>query len=138
MLRRLSAALVVAVIATACGGFTDPSNNQTETFSGTVQPLGATSHLYTVSNSGEFSISVTAITPGNVFLGVGYGQPGANGACGLIQNNVINQSQIGRTALSGQILIKGQYCVAILDPALLANIAALPVPETYTVQVRHP
>ena len=138
MLNRRSAVLLIALLVSACGGFTDPSNNQTETFSGTVQPLGATSHQYTVSNSGEFTISVTAITPGNVFLGVGYGQPAANGNCGLIQNNVINQSQVGKTALSGQILIKGQYCVAILDPALLANIAALPVPETYTVQVKHP
>ena len=138
MLRRLSIALLVAVIATACGGFTDPSNNQTETFTGTVQPLGATSHAYTVTNSGEFTISVTSVTPGNVFVGVGYGQPGANGSCGLIQNNVINSTQIAKTALSGQVLIKGQYCVAVLDPALLASIAPLPVAQSYTVQVKHP
>ena len=135
---RLSAALIIVSIAAACGGFTDPSNNQTETFNGTVQPLGANSHPYTVSNSGEFTISVTSVTPGNVFLGVGYGQPGANGSCGLIQSNVINSTQIGKTALSGQVLIKGQYCVAVLDPALLTSIAPLPVGETYTVQVKHP
>ena len=135
---RLSAALLIVWIATACGGFTDPSDNQTETFTGTVQPLGANSHPYTVSNSGEFTISVTSVTPGNVFLGVGYGQPGANGSCGLIQSNVINSTQIGKTALSGQILVKGQYCVAVLDPALLTSIAPLPVGESYTVQVKHP
>ena len=138
MPRRLSAALLLVLIATACGGFTDPSDNQTETFTGTVQPLGANSHPYTVSNLGEFTISVTSVTPGNVFLGVGYGQPGANGSCGLIQSNVINSTQIGKTALSGQILIKGQYCVAVLDPALLTSIAPLPVGESYTVQVKHP
>ena len=135
---RLSAALIIVSIAAACGGFTDPSNNQTETFNGTVQPLGADSHLYTVSNSGEFTISVTSVTPGNVFLGVGYGQPGANGSCGLIQSNVINSTQIGKTALSGQVLIKGQYCVVVFDPSGLAGITPLPVAESYTVQVKHP
>ena len=135
---RFSAALIIVLIATACGGFTDPSNNQTETFTGTVQPLGADSHTYTVSNSGEFTISITAITPGNVFLGVGYGQPGANGSCGLIQSNVINSTQIGRTALSGQVLVKGQYCVVVFDPSGLAGITPLPVAESYTVQVKHP
>ena len=135
---RLSAALVIALVLTACGGFTDPSNNQTETFTGTVQPLGANVHAFTMSNSGEFTISITSVTPGNVFLGVGYGQPAANGSCGLIQSNVINSTQIGRTALSGQVLIKGQYCVVVFDPSGVAGTTPLPVAESYTVQVKHP
>ena len=138
VLRRLSAVLLIAVLAGACGGFTDPSQNQTETFTGIVQPLGANVHAFTISNSGEFTISITAITPGNVFLGVGYGQPAANGSCGLIQSNVVSSAQIGRTALSGQVIIKGQYCVVVFDPSGIAGVAPLPVAESYTVQVKHP
>ena len=69
-------------------------------------------------------------------LGVLYGQPSGAG-CGIIQNNVISSSNVGRTALSGSIIIKGQYCVQLFDPINSVG-APLAVAQNYTVQVSHP
>jgi hypothetical protein len=135
---RLAAALVVSLAACSCGGPTDPSKNQTETFSGSVQPLGVASNTFNVSNLGEISVSLTSLTPGNIALGIGYGQPSGNG-CGLIQSNAVGNTNIGRTVLTGQILIKGTYCVSVFDPSgVLLNIAPWTVAQNYGVSVSHP
>jgi hypothetical protein len=81
-------------------------------------------------------VSVTAITPGNTFLGVLYGQAAGSG-CAAIQQNVASSSNLGRTVLSGQIIIKGTYCVQVFDPVNLVG-TPLTVAQNYTVQVSHP
>src|SRR5207244_3441590 len=84
---RLAAWLFVVGAAASCGGPTDPSQNKTETFTGSVQPFGVGAvHPFNVPNLGEITVSVTAISPGNTFMGVGYGQPSGN-FCSLIQQN---------------------------------------------------
>jgi hypothetical protein len=134
---RLAAALGLGLMALSCGGPTDPSKNTVETFSGSVQPLNfGPLHTFNVPNLGEITVTVTSITPGNTFLGVLYGQPTGN-ACGIIQNNIISSSNVGRTALSGSIIIKGQYCVQLFDPVNSVG-APLTVAQNYTVQVSHP
>jgi hypothetical protein len=138
MMNRLAAALVVAVVACSCGGPTDPSKNQTDAFSGSVQPLQVAYHTFNVSNLGEITVTLSSLVPGNVALGVGYGQPAGNG-CGLLQSNAVSNTNIGRTVLTGQILIKGTYCVAVFDPSgVLLNIAPWTVAQTYGVSVSHP
>ena len=134
---RLAAAMIVGLVASACGGPTDPSQNVTDTFSGSVQPFQAGPvHTFNIPNLGEFSVSLTAITPGNTFLGVLYGQPSGSG-CTAIQQNVASSSNLGRTVLTGQIIIKGTYCVQAFDPVNLTG-SPLTVAQNYTLQVRHP
>ena len=142
MAQRFAIALLVALAATSCGGGpVDPSKNQVETRSGIVQPslIDVPLPPFTISNLGEFSVVVTALTPGNVFVGVGWGQWTGSG-CGLIpgQTNIVSSANIGRTVLSGQIFIKGDYCVAIFDGSLSFGSPPLTVAQNYTIQVSHP
>ena len=135
---RLAAALMAALVASACGGPVSPSQNVTEpAFSGSVQPFSfGPIHTFNVPNLGEITVTVTSITPGNTFLGVLYGQPAGN-SCGVIQSNIVSSGNLGRTALSGSIIIKGQYCVQVFDPVNSVG-APLSLPQNYTLQVRHP
>ena len=134
---RLAALGCAVLVMSSCSGPTDPSQNQSERFTGSVQPFGAgIVHPFTISNLGEITVSVTAITPGNTFLGIGYGQPNAN-FCGLIQQNVVSSANLGRTALSGSIIIRGNYCVQVFDPVALTG-TPLTVPQNYTLTVSHP
>ena len=134
---RLAAALMVALVASACGGPTDPSKNTTDSFSGSVQPLNTGPvHTFSVPNLGEITVSVTTITPGNTFLGVLYGQLAGNN-CQPIQQNVASSSNLGRTVLTGQIILKGTYCVVAFDPINLVG-TPLTVVQNYTLQVSHP
>jgi hypothetical protein len=142
MAHRIALALLVALAASACGGGpVDPSKNTVETRSGTVQPLSidVPTPPFTVSNLGEFSISMTALTPGNVFVGVGWGQ-WSGSSCGLIagQTNIVGSATINRTVLSGQIFVKGDYCVAVFDASSTFGSAPLTVAQNYTIQVSHP
>jgi hypothetical protein len=134
MKKALAAAILVALSALACGGPTDPSKNTVESFTGTVNPTETKIHQFNVANTGEISVTLTAFTPGNAFIGVGYGQFGG-GSCALVQSNTATNTNVGRTVLSGQILVKGSYCLAVFD---LTNIAPLTVPENYTFEVSHP
>jgi hypothetical protein len=140
MAQRLAFALWVALAVASCGGGpVDPSQNVTTPFSGTVQPLGFSDAVhFTVSNLGEFTVTLTSLTPGNVFVGIGWGQWNGS-SCGLIQGqtNVVSNANIGRGVLAGQIFIKGEYCVAVFDPV---NFGAPPltVAQNYAGQVNHP
>ena len=137
MMARLAAAVCLGLMTCACGGPTDPSKNTVDTFQGGVQPLSfGPVHSFSVPNLGEITVSVTTVTPGNTFLGVLYGQPAGSG-CGIIQTNIISSSNVGRTALSGSIIVKGQYCVQLYDPVNSVG-APLAVAQNYTVQVSHP
>jgi hypothetical protein len=137
MIARSVAALVVAACAASCGGPTDPSQNKVDSFTGSVQPLNVGPvHTFNVPNLGEITVTVATISPGNTFLGVAYGQPNGN-LCSAIQQNVVSSSNLGRTALSGSIILKGNYCVQLYDPVNLTG-SALAVAQNYSVNVSHP
>ena len=135
----LGAALlaVAAFITISCGGsVTDPSQNQTETFNGTITPvkLGGNGqgqqHNFNVSAGGEYTIKVTAMTPTfssnfGVYLGSGSG-------CGVPVNQSLT-AIVGVQALTGPIFQTGQYCVIVSDYYNLMTAV-----ETYTVTVQHP
>ena len=134
----LAALLAVVAVTAACGGPTNPSQNATDMFSGSVQPLSlGPIHTFNVPNLGEITVTVNSITPGNTFLGVKYGQPAGND-CLAIQQNVVSSSNLGRTALSGSIIVKGTYCVVLFDPIGLIGGAPLTVAQNYSVTVSHP
>jgi len=131
-----AAALALAgFITVSCGGITDPSKNQTETFNGTVTARGGQSapSWFNVSNTGEFTVKVTSMTPSfSSQFGVYYGQGDGGSQCGAIfQNNQF--ATVNSPALSGQIL-KGLYCVVVYD-----FFSTFPTTgESFTLTVSHP
>ena len=129
--------LVVAVTfgAVSCGSVTAPSDNVTDTFSGTLEPRGLRIHPFSVSNSGEVEVKITSLTPNaNVFLGTVVGQPQSDGACGFSPLLSPNEfSTVNIASVVGPIQ-KGNWCVAIYDP-LPGRLAAA---TSYTLQVKHP
>ena len=65
-MRAACVAVVLAVaglLTVSCNGLVDPSNNVTETFSGSVSPQGYDFHLFSVSKNGEITIKVTGLAP---------------------------------------------------------------------------
>ena len=131
-MRVRSAALALAfagLFSTSCGGVVDPSKNQTETFSGTLNLLDAKVFSFDVNHGGEFSVKLTQLSPTVTAIvllrwGVAVGSD-----CSPIQQNnaVLNQ-----TALAGAVLQTGRYCV------LIGDIGFLTVPQTFTISVSHP
>ena len=127
-----AAAFVFAVLASiSCGGITDPSKNTTETFTGTVAPGGnGAVHSFNVSNTGEFSVKVPAMTPTfNSFFGTFLGIV-QSGNCSLFQQNTL--SIVGSQSLTGPIFQKGTYCVFLFD------VGTMTTSENYTLTVSHP
>ncbi len=125
-----AAVLCAAVLATiSCGGVVDPSNNVTETFTGTLQPGGVAAFPFSTSKSGEYAIKITALAPNtNIFLLTTYGVPQGGGCAPVAQNQF---SALNTTALAGAIT-PGTWCVALQD------LGVLTVPETFTLTVAHP
>jgi hypothetical protein len=136
---RLSAALVVAaaVAAAACGGIVDPSQNQVETFSGTIPVRGqGPAHGFSAGSTGEIQVKITALTPStsNTFVGVLWTGRNSNGTCENSLGAVFGQNnfaQVGLPAISTQIL-SGGYCLILYD------VGSFTTTENYTVTVSHP
>lgn len=133
-----AAALAAAALAIAsCGSsVTDPSQNVTDTFTGTITPvkLGGSgqgqTHTFNVANGGEYTIKVTAMNPSfNSTFGVTL----ANGSgCGVLVNQSVT-ALVGVQALTGPLYQTGQYCVQVFDYYTLMTAV-----ENYTVTVNHP
>ena len=132
---RVPAAFVLALagaLSVSCGGIVDPSQNQIETFAGTVQPAGARAHPFKASKSGELAIKVVSLTPASSpVIGMQWVQGSGDGNCsgGLLQVNQFATANI--TAISGQI-ISGNYCVVMYDSIGLTQ------PVNYSITVSHP
>ena len=127
---RLLAALALAgLITVSCGGVVDPSKNVTETFSGTLDPQGSKAFKMSVNNGGEFSVKITALGPTATAV-VGTAWYFGDNCDVLVQAN--NFSTLNQPALSGAVLQKGTYCVAIYD------IGALVTSQNFTLSVSHP
>ena len=131
--RAVVVAGLTALVAMGCGGITTPSNNQTETFSGTLQPQQAPNrHAFSTTKTGELLVKLTAWAPNsNILAGMAWVVGNSDGSCTstvLQQNNfVILNSQ----ALGGQI-VSGKYCIFVFDPGTLTAA------QTYTISVSHP
>jgi hypothetical protein len=125
------AAGVVALFSCACGGIQTPSSNQTEQFSGTLQPKAAnTQHNFNVSKTGEFTAKLTAWAPNSqIFAGLVLTLAAGDGSCTAArqQNNFV---LLNAQAMLDQ-LVPGKYCIVIFDPGTLT------APQTYTITVSH-
>jgi hypothetical protein len=127
--KQLVAVLMIGSLA-ACGGVTSPSQNKTETISGTIQRGSSITSSYNVAKAGEFTVTVTNLTPpvptNMVFLIAVY-----QGGCGVSLVGYNPTAVIG-TAVSGSVLVPGTYCVQIGD------IGAFTADETVTGTFSHP
>src|SRR5262249_35741732 len=108
----------------------DPSQNRTETFTGTVAPRGqGPVHTFNVPNTGEYSIKVTSMTPTfNSFFAMTLAS-GDN--CSLLVNQ--NTLAIVGSPMTGPIFQKGTYCVFVWDAQ-----GTMTTNENYTLTVSHP
>jgi hypothetical protein len=129
---RVSAALVLAlagIVSISCGGIVDPSQNQVQTFSGTVAPGGNSVSKFS-SQSGELQVKMLTITPAAVqALGmqwVGAGDGSCNGS--LWQSTIATSNT---TAISTQIQ-SGSYCLVVYD------YIGQTVTANYSLTVSHP
>lgn len=137
------ALIAAAIVVVSCGGSNDsqvvtaPSATVvTETFTGTVNPpvvgVGQQDiHNFTVSVDGTLSVTLTAAgPPPTIKVGLGVGNPGANGTCSMSTGNFV-ETAAGTTAqLSGAIGM-GTYCVSVFDTGNILQ------PVTYSVTVAH-
>jgi hypothetical protein len=136
---RFSAAVMLAatVFVAGCGGIVDPSQNQTETFTGTIAVGGqGTAHGFSASKTGEISVKVTQLTPSssNTYVGVIWTGRASDGTCTGQLGRTFGQNnfaQVGLPAISTQILAGG-YCLILYD------VGSFSTTETYTVTVSHP
>lgn len=134
MYRHAAVALFIGLSLAACGGVTDPSRNQQESFPGTIKPGAGNSMTYAfnVANTGELTITVTNMTPSiptSTVFSVGYGLS-QSGSCQPINYNTL--STVGFPAISGIQITPGAYCAFIQDEGLFT------VSETFTLVVSHP
>lgn len=136
MRARFAAAIAVAgLITIGCGGIVDPSQNQVETFSGTIAAGGGgqSANAFTAAKGGELTVKITALSPiTQTYIGVAWIQAASDGSCngGVLYST--NFAQLNVPAISGARIIAGKYCVVVYD------IGTFTVPETYTVSVSHP
>ena len=130
-LRFCAAALVGALGAAACHGIVSPSNNTTDTFTGPIPVRGSSQlHTFNMSSLGEYTVTVTAMTPsppspGYFTVSLYYGSD-----CSSVISSTY--ATVGSAAASGANQYKGQYCVLISDAGYFVQT------ETYTLKVSHP
>jgi hypothetical protein len=130
MFRGLIPVFLLAALA-GCGGVTDPSKNQTQTFNGTVQVGGTSSQTFNVSKSGEISAAVTSFNPvlaSGTLFGVAWGQV-LSGQCSLIS---LNQFAVTGATVVSSAVTPGTYCISIIDEGFFK------VNEDYVLSVSHP
>ena len=94
---------LAGLLAAGCGGVVDPSKNQVETFSSTLEVGGAVTHFFSVSKNGEMSARLTAITPSSAsLLGTALGQQ-VSGTCSVFGVN--NFTGLNRDVFAGPMIL---------------------------------
>jgi len=131
---RVSAAFLLALagaLSISCGGITDPSQNQVETFSGTVAAGSfGPAHHFSASKTGEIQVKILTLTPASVPAVVVTWAGNGDGSCngGTFGQGV---GAVNTTAISNQI-VSGSYCVYVSD------YVGQTVTANYTITVSHP
>jgi hypothetical protein len=128
----LGAVAVTSVVLTlGCGGITTPSENITDTFSGTLPTKDIRAHQFNVSKTGEFTVKLTAWTPNSgILVGIELTRGENDGSCTTIFQQTLFAS-LNTQALGGPI-VSGKYCVAIFD------VGTMTAAQNYTITVSHP
>ena len=133
---RFAFLLIAAVAAAACGNNktvpttpSAPAQSIVETFSGTLTPFSARTHVFTTNNAGDVIVQLTALDPADATVGLSVGTSNTS-AC---QTGVSTEAATLNYALSGVSKAAGTLCVHIYDP----SDTGLPAPVNYTIQVTH-
>jgi hypothetical protein len=131
------AVLPLALAAAACEDGSEPPtaptppNPVTETFSGTVNQNGASTHDFAVGGSGTVTATLKTIGADNTLV-VGFSLGNWTGtACSIV---LAKDDATGGTVLSGTMTASGNLCVRVYD---VGNVAAN-VPAAYSVEITHP
>jgi len=138
-LTQVTIAASLAVAAGACGGSSSsnvvsPSTTVTTvTFNGVVQPGGFAINTFTVNAPGQITVTMTAAgPPATITMGLGLGNPDANGNCIFLSGGTAQaQASTSTPQLSGNLTSSGAYCVEIAD---VGNAAG---PINYSIAVSH-
>ena len=142
MRRGVFAMLACAALVTGCdnsGGSaailpTAPAPQTTETFTGTVDPLGSAFNTFTVAQTGEVDVTLTAAgPPSTIFMGLGVGSPNtADGTCtlNLGSGSVVNTQASATPQIVGTASA-GPLCVKVFDVGNQTGTI------NYTVTVAH-
>jgi hypothetical protein len=145
-----TSAIIVLGLATACGGSTSPTTPTTpapvlttETFTGTIAPLGIDSHTFTVNYAASYSdasvtiTSLSTVSTGaaqTIAIGVGFGSTNL-GVCSRA-SNYTNPAAPLNTELqtSGAPFTAGPYCVQLFDNTTSPTVTE---PLKYSITVKH-
>jgi len=107
------------------------TTTKTETFNGTVQVRSSDMHPFSVTASGQVSVTLTAAgPPATIPMGVGIGTP-ADAACGIITGGSVTAVAGTNAQLTG-VVSPGTLCVLVFDVGNQTSAI------TYTVTVSHP
>ena len=137
MRRLLTLGVVMCALAMATAGCGDsltsqevaPSQNVTETFTGTLTPGGGQTHLFTTLGKGTIAATMTAIGDDNTrILGLSLGN-WQNNAC---QIAAANDSAIANFTMAASVTSAGNLCARVYDSR------GIPDETTYTLQIVHP
>jgi hypothetical protein len=137
MKRLLSICAALVLAAAACKSkdssapTTPTSTTTTNTFTGTVAVGGRAMHSFTVAQSGQVSVTLTAASPpSSVVLGLGIGIP-SDSTCALLAGGSTTASAGSAAQLTG-VLTPATFCVTVYD---VGNQTAA---VSYTLTVAHP
>jgi len=107
------------------------TTTKTETFNGTVPVRSSDMHPFSVTASGQVSVTLTAAgPPATIPMGVGIGTP-ADAACGIITGGSVTAVAGTNAQLTG-VVSPGTLCVLVFDVGNQTSAI------TYTVTVSHP
>jgi hypothetical protein len=122
----LPIALGLLAMAAACSKSavptapTAPASPQTVTFETQLYPRGAAARIFTVSEGGGVTITLTGVRPDTgAMLGVGVGIPRADGGGCLMQQSVTTVS--GSAPQLTAVVDTGTYCVRVYDVGTLTS-----------------
>lgn len=124
----------LAFVAAGCGNDltnleTSPSGTVTETFTGTLNPNGGSTHVFVVSGKGTIAAKLTAVGDDNTrIVGLALGN-WTNNACQLAAAN--DNSYVDLT-LAATVSAAGNICARIYDSK------GVPDATSYTVEIVHP
>ena len=148
-LRVIAPCAILLMICTACGSSTPVAPTpvlQTETFTGTLQPLGVDFKTFTIwymQNVTDLSVTVNSLTTvaaatpvTGITIGVGFGVV-SGGSCTLgVQTPA---APLGQELFVQNGASAGAYCVEIFDcpTGTTGCTSTLTEPVTYSMMVKH-
>jgi hypothetical protein len=120
---------IVAALAAAACGVSDPSTNTIETFTGSVAVGNqGPNHEFRAERTGEILLTVTSLTPAVQAVGVAIGQP-VSGICSVIYANPVGQlNQVAVNYPNSS----GRFCAYVYDSGLMTETV------NYTLRVSRP